>query len=374
MKTLPCLLGILFVLNFGFNHSLAAPPTAAEPGRRMNIELRDGSRVVGQSVDETLKFQSQLLGGLKLNLKELRSIDCLTTNSATLTTTNGDTLAVWFAGSELRVSTKFGKVELPVKLIRRVQISPTGPVGQLPSGLVSLWSGEGDGNDSAGSNPATLTDISFADGKVGQAFSFNGTSSHFEIPESPALNVGEGEGLTISAWIKPSDVNGLHPILEWQPGGVQFWIGQNPGSQGVLCGYFMDNSGADNNENHYVQIPSPRGTLVANTWQHIAVTYSKNSGVIGLYVNGTMVSQRQWGSYVPLTKGRISSFRPSNPGDWTYNRFFAGLMDELAIYNRALSASEIQAICTEQNHGEPLPTLRTFPSNGRFYPGGIINE
>ena len=201
MKMLPYLFGILFVLNFDTNHSLAAPTTAAEPGVRLSIELRDGSRVVGQNVDETLKFQSQLLGSLKLNLKELRSIDCRTTNSATLTTTNGDTLAVWFAGSELHVSTKFGKVELPVKLIRRVQISPAGPAGQLPSGLVALWSGEGDGSDSAGSNPATLTDIAFADGKVGQAFAFNGTSSHFEIPESPALNVGEGEGLTISAWI-----------------------------------------------------------------------------------------------------------------------------------------------------------------------------
>ena len=172
----------------------------------------------------------------------------------------------------------------------------------------------------------------------------------------------------------PADVNGLHPILEWQPGGVQFWIGQTPGSQGVLCGFFLDNSGRDNNENHYVQIPSPRGTLVANAWQHIAVTYDKTSGVLGLYVNGRLVSQRQWGSFTPLTKGRLSSFRPSNPGDWTYNRLFAGLMDELAIYNRALSASEIQAVCIEQNHGEPLPppTLRT-PTNGRFYPSSVIN-
>jgi hypothetical protein len=46
MKTLPCLFGILFVLNFGSNHSLAAPTTAAKPGLRLGIELRDGSRVV----------------------------------------------------------------------------------------------------------------------------------------------------------------------------------------------------------------------------------------------------------------------------------------------------------------------------------------
>ncbi len=37
---------------------------------------------------------------------------------------------------------------------------------------------------------------------------------------------------------------------------------------------------------------------------------------------------------------------------------FSGLMDDIAIYNRALSASEIQSICTEESHGEPL-TLPT---------------
>jgi hypothetical protein len=88
-------------------------------------------------------------------------------------------------------------------------------------------------------------------------------------------------------------------------------------------------------------------------------------------VNGKSVSKLQWGSFVPLTKGNLLSFRPSNPGDWTYNRFFVGLMDELAIYNRALSASEIQAICTEQNNGEPLPPPPTSapgmtPFNGIY--------
>ena len=367
MKTLPCLLGILFVLNFGFNHSLAAPPTDTKPGLRLSIELRDGSRVVGQSVDETLKFQSQLLGSLKLNLKELRSIDCLTTNSATLTTTNGDTLAVWFAGSELRVSTKFGKVELPVKLIRRVQISTTKPAGQLPSGLVALWSGESDGNDSAGSNPATLTDISFADGKVGQAFSFNGTSSHFEIPEGPALNVGTGEGLTVMAWIKPAKVNGIYNVIEWSDYLCAFEIGKNPSDQGVLVASVFDS----NRNNHFLR--SGYGTIVANVFQHVALTYDKISGMGTLYVNGTIVAQSQLGSYIPLTKGGLRlGYRPGNPGDTAFNRFFCGLMDEVAIYNRALSASEIGSVIASQNNNEPLsppPMREPMPFNNQLNNG-----
>lgn len=372
MKTMLRLFCALCIAAFCLHHPQAAPASTNETSFRLTIELRDGSRIVGKSLDDALRFRSSVLGDLKLPLENIRSIDGVTTNLAKLTTANGDVLTGWFIASVLRAETSFGKTELPVKLIRSVRISSMNKVGQLPSGLVALWSGEGDGNDAVGGNNATLTDISFAEGKVGQAFSFNGTSAYFKIPDNQTLDVGAGEGFTVSAWIKPSDVNGLHPILEWQPGGVQFWIGQNPSSRGVLCGFFMDKNG-----NNYVQIPSPSGTLVANTWQHIAVTYTQASGIISLYVNGKLVSNLQWDSFVPLTKGTLSSSRPGNSGDWTYNRFFAGLMDELAIYNRALSASEIASVCTEQNDGEPLPPPPTpapgmMPFRNRF--GGVIGE
>ena len=333
----------------------AEPAAGDNPPPRLTIELRDGSRVVGQSVDEQLKFDSSLLGDLKLAVKDIRAIECVSTNSAKLTTASGDVITGWFGNDELHVKTGFGKVELAVNSIRHLTVSATRAPGKLPPGLVALWSAEGDGHDSVGGNDANLTDITFAEGKVGQAFSFSGATPHFEIAENSALNVGEGEGMTILAWIKPSDVTGLHPILEWQPGGVQFWIGQNPGSQGVLCGFFMDNSGRDSSENHYVQIASPRGTLVANVWQHIAITYDKHSGILSLFMNGSLVAQRPWGSFAPLTKGLLSSYRPGNPGDWTSNRFFSGLMDELAIYNRALTADEIKSVSTDQNGGQPLP-------------------
>jgi hypothetical protein len=355
----------------------AAPVSTNETGFKLTVELRDGSRIVGRSADDKFKFHSTLLGDLKLEMNDIRSIDCASTNTAKLTTASGDVLAGWFVPSELRVETGFGRTELPVNLIRSVRISSRSKAGELPSGLVALWSGEGDGSDSVNGINAELTDITFAEGKVGQAFSFNGTSSFFKIPDNPVLDVGAGGGFTVTAWIKPSDIQGLHPILEWQPGatmpsslGIQLWIGDNPSSQGVLCAYFIDTNG-----NHFVHVPSSWGTLVTDTWQHVAVTYNRASGIISLYVNGKAVSNLQWGSFIPLTKGDLSSFRPSNPGDWTYNRFFSGLMDEVAIYNRALSAAEIQAVCTEQNDGEPLPPPTPAPvmfRNG--FGNGVIGE
>jgi hypothetical protein len=233
--------------------------------------------------------------------------------------------------------------------------------GHLPPGLVSLWSGEGNGSDSVDGNKAVLTDISFEEGKVGRAFSFNGTTSTITIPASPSLDIGADAGFTIMAWIKPLDVNGLHPIAEWSDNDcpLNLWIGVRPSENGVLRGDIVEPEG-----NHFVV--SQPGTLVSDVFQHIAFTYDKASGEGTLYLNGVIVSQRQLGrNLVAHTKGDLRiSHRDENPGSWSTGRAFEGLVDELAIYKRALSPSEIKTICEDQNHGDPL-TLPA-PSTGWF--------
>ncbi len=353
----PVCLSIFIFLSCGFT---AASATDTNPPPRLTVELRDGSRVIGTSVEKNFRFRSALLGDLKLAVTDIGSVECVSSNSAKLTTANGDTLTVWFVNPRFAVKTSFGKVELPVDSVRRLFVSATGAPGPLPPGLVALWSGDGDGNDSAGGNPATLTDISFVDGKVGQAFSFNGASSCIKIPASRSLDVGAGDGFTITAWIKPADVQGLHPIIQWSGNNpLNLWIGIRPFENGVLRGDITDAGG-----NHF--LVSHPGVLVSGVFQHIAFTYDKADGVGTLYVNGVIVARRDLDSQlVANTRGDLwFSQIDKSPGNWSTGRAFAGLMDEIAIYNRALTASEIQAICTEENQGEP-PALPT-QSSGWF--------
>ena len=108
----------------------------------MTVELRDGSRVVGHSVEKNFKFHSALLGEIKMAVKDIRSIDCAKTNLATLTTSGGDELTVSFAEPEFAVKTSFGKVELAVNSIRRVSVSAAGHSGRARAGLVALWPGK----------------------------------------------------------------------------------------------------------------------------------------------------------------------------------------------------------------------------------------
>src|SRR5438045_384743 len=88
-----------------------------------------------------------------------------------------------------------------------------------PQGIVSFWRGEGTGNDSVGTNSATLINgVSFAPGEIGQAFTFNGTSTGLRIPAANNLDVGSSGGLTLEAWIKPTDASLQQDLVEWNDG------------------------------------------------------------------------------------------------------------------------------------------------------------
>src|SRR5436190_17994618 len=80
-----------------------------------------------------------------------------------------------------------------------------------PSGLVSWWPGEGNGNDIVGSNSATAN-VSFSPGEVGQAFNFSGTGA-VVAAASGSLDVGAGSGFSIECWIRPNDLSTRRPLL-----------------------------------------------------------------------------------------------------------------------------------------------------------------
>ncbi len=158
----------------------------------------------------------------------------------------------------------------------RAQCAPS------PSGLVAWWQGEGNGFDVFFTNNAALMgNTTFTNGEVGQAFSFDGVGSWVQAPASVSLDLGSGPGFTIEAWIKPADVSGLYPLVEWDTGGggtgVQFGIGAAGNGSGSLAAYLLDTQG-----NPY-SISSDAGLLVTGQWQHVAFTYDQSSGVAALF-------------------------------------------------------------------------------------------
>jgi hypothetical protein len=204
-----------------FVFQLAARAADTNPPPRLTVELRDGSRVVGQSVEKSFKFHSALLGEIKLAVSNIRAVEFVSTNSTKLTTTGGDSLTVSFVYSEFAVKTSFGKVELPVASVRKFTVSATGRFNPRHEGLVALWSGDGNALDCIGGNNGTLMNgASFDAGENGEAFLFATPSAGVKVPASPGLNVGGGPGFTVECWINPFDLSRRGEIVEWNNGSI----------------------------------------------------------------------------------------------------------------------------------------------------------
>ena len=112
------------------------------------------------------------------------------------------------------------------------------------------------------------------------------------------------------------------------------------------------------NNAHVVQ--SAANSISLNTFQHVAMMYDKASGAAMLYINGVMVVSNNIGSFTPLTSSPLNIGRrtgqPVGNGD-TFN----GLIDELSLYNRALSATEIAAIYNAGSAGKCTATPPVMP-------------
>ena len=241
-----------------------------------------------------------------------------------------------------------------------------------PAGIVGWWPAEANANDIVGTNNGVLQGgVGFATGEVNQAFNFNNTNGDVFIPASASLNVGTAAGFTLEAWINPTDVTATHPLFEWNDGnywGVHFHIapGQpfnsNPGP-GELYANIVS---ADTS---WHQLSSPGGVVVTNVFQHVALTYDQASGVAMIYCNGQIVGQQNIGSFTPLTTEDL--YLGQRPAPSAERAGFVGLMDEPAIYNRALSSNEIAAIylagsagkCTSATISSGPPTIFNFSPN-----------
>ncbi len=141
--------------------------------------------------------------------------------------------------------------------------------------------------------------------------------------------------MTLEAWVNPSVVSNAWQDVIYK-GNDNYYLEGTSGNGGVpaMGGTFGGSDVALNGT----------GALPANTWTHLAATYDGTT--MRLYVNGVQVaSQAQTGAIATST----------NPlqigGDSLYGQFFQGTIDEVRIYNVALTAAQIQ---TDMN--TPVPS------------------
>jgi hypothetical protein len=217
-----------------------------------------------------------------------------------------------------------------------------------PSGLVDWWPAEGNANDSVGGNNGTLVNgVSFTNGMVGQAFSLDGTSSYVSIPDSPSLDTLT-TSITIEAWIKVNqfpDGNWTAIVTKgdssWRL--HRYWNGSTIsfGTTGPSNGDLAGNKNVNDGQ-----------------WHHVAGVYDGTNKF--LYVDGTLdVSAPATGSIAQNNYPVCIGENAEQTG-----RIWNGLIDEVSIYNRALTATEIQSIYSAGSSGKcpVVPPCASVPS------------
>ncbi len=223
-----------------------------------------------------------------------------------------------------------------------------------PSGLVGWWSGDGTVNSLVGTNNGTLQGGATATGvgMVGQAFSFNGTTAYVQVPDSSLLR---STNLTVEAWVMFTSLDSTGNSTA----GQQYIVFKQNTRSSYFEGYYLGKERVSGKDIFAFGVSSSSGASVSvkstsaittGVWYHVAGV--RGSNFIQLYVNGQLIGQasvtfaQNYGNF-PLYFG--------SSGESYWDHKLAGLLDEVSLYSRALSAAEITAVYTAGAAGKCKP-------------------
>lgn len=224
----------------------------------------------------------------------------------------------------------------------------------VPANIAAWYPGDGNTNDLQAANNATLNGgATYAGGKVGQAFSLDGTTAYVSAPSTAANDpTGANSGASMEAW---------------------FYLNQLPSAAGHPM-FIMSKSGTSGTDLFEMRIDpddfvkflfraggcGPLISVQTGIWYHVIGTSDLTTGNALFYINGVLACTAAAGgartvSGVPLDIGHSTTLGGS--------RFFNGLIDEPAIYNRTLTANEIRDLYYAQNGGKSKGVSNPTVSN-----------
>jgi hypothetical protein len=209
-----------------------------------------------------------------------------------------------------------------------VNVSNTSPP---PAGLVAaLGFDEASGTaalDSSGTNNGgTLSGpIRTTAGKFGGALTFDGVNDTVVVADANSLDLTTG--MTLEAWVRPTVLGGgwRTVMLKERTGGLAYALyGNEDGNRPSVHSFI--------GVNEY----DARGTaqVPANQWTHLAATY--DGANLRLYVNGTQTATRALTGSMVVSTGALRI-----GGNSVWPEWFVGQIDEVRVYNRALTATEV---------------------------------
>jgi PKD repeat protein len=224
-----------------------------------------------------------------------------------------------------------------------------------PEGLVSWWTGKQTANDFMGTNNGTLVNgVTYAPGEVNYAFSFNGTNQYVAINAADSLT----GTFTLDLWVMPMNTNIMDLIGSLGPGDFSYELS--------LYGSYI-HSEIGNGNSWIDASANATFSYQPGNWYHIAEVVTPTNYI--MYVNGAVAGSGSHPIDTPVLFDANHQLDIGYIGAHSSN-YMVGSIDELQIYNRALSPSEIEVIYLAGTNGMcapvSVPTVQFIanPTNG----------
>jgi Concanavalin A-like lectin/glucanases superfamily len=223
---------------------------------------------------------------------------------------------------------------LSVTFVLFVSLVSTTPARGASPNLVAAYSfDEGAGTtvaDASGNgNTGTLAGATWTgSGKFNGALSFNGTSSRVDVPNAASLQLSTA--MTLEAWVNPTTITSKWRDVIYKGRDNYFLEASStnagkPVGAGIIGGVSTKAFGT--------------AALATGAWTHLATTY--DGAALKFYVNGNLVRT------TAVTGTLATSANPLQiGGDSIFGQYFAGTIDEIRIYNTALTQTQIQTDMT----------------------------
>ena len=171
--------------------------------------------------------------------------------------------------------------------------------------------------------------------KHGKALSFNGSSSYVDVGNGSSLQ-GTGS-MTWSAWVyaaaNPVDDGNIIAKSSWGSGLIGWQFKTTPDSGPHTFGILISADG-----NTYTERCS-KTVRALKTWYHVAAVYNASAGALDIYVNGVLDDGVLYGT---VPNAQYSPALNATVGKRSDGFLFSGTIDDVRVYNRALSQAEIQ--------------------------------
>lgn len=251
------------------------------------------------------------------------------TLTLTATPTSGSTFTGWSGGC-----TGTGTCTMSINTDTTVTatftlIPPPPPPGPVLSYSFNASSGTTVTDSSGFNNNGTISGATWHSGKYGNALTFDGINNLVTTADAASLDLTTG--MTLEAWVYPTALSG-----GTSGGWRTVFFKEQPGA--LVYGLYAHSPA--NHASGYIFIGSEigvQGTSLtpAETWTHLALTY--DSTALRLYVNGVLKNTTSQTGAIQTSAGPLRI-----GGNTIRGEYFKGKIDEVRIYNRALTAAQIQ--------------------------------